>query len=144
MLKFTLIAALTVPLLIGCATASSSNQEPKGAAAFVDDPRLGEQVNKICFTQSINGFSGATKDTVILSKSVNDDYLVEVTGGCYNLRSAGSIGLDTNLSCLSKFDNLVVSESAFSLKDSTGIGPQRCAIKAIYKWNKDAAKADVE
>ena len=132
---------LALPLLAACA--STATDTPRGIAAFADDPRLGERVDKICFQRSIDGFSNASKDTVVLSAGVNKDYLVEVFGGCTNLRHAQRIAIDSNLSCVDDGDYLIVSENLFSGNQSTGLDPERCAINSIYKWDKKA-KAETD
>jgi len=133
---------LTLPLLVACSTVASDR--PRGVAAFADDARLGEQVDKICFKRSIDGFNSNSRDTVILSAGVNKDYLVEVFGGCSNLRNAQRIAVDSNLSCLDDRDYLIVSENLFSGNQSTGLDPERCAINSIYKWDKRAKDETVD
>jgi len=128
--------------LAACAT-SADDGKPKGIAAFKGDPRLGEEVSKICFNRSIDGFSENTDDTVVLTKGVNKDHIVEVSGICQDLKFAKSIAIDSRSSCITRGDYLLVSSSAFSLDDGTGIGPDRCYIDKIYKWDKKA-KAEME
>ena len=135
MIKLTVLTCFALPLLISCTTAAASG--PKGIAAFEGDPRLGEPVNKICFKRNIDGFSNATRDTVVLSAGVNDDYIVEVFGSCTNLRHAQSIAIDTNLSCVDEGDYLIVSESVFPSNDRA-FDLERCAIDKIYRWDKRA------
>ena len=134
-MKSTALALLTLPFLISCTTVADTG--PKGIAAFADDPRLGEQVSKICFKRNIYGFSNATRDTVVLSAGVNDDYIVEVFGGCTNLRHAQGIAIDSNLSCVDDNDFLIVSESVFPSNDRA-FDLERCAINKIHKWDKRA------
>ena len=130
----TSLAAIS--LVAACATTSSD--EPKGAAKYADDARLGEKVDKICFKRNIDGFSRTTRDTVVVSAGVNKDYLIEVRGPCSNLNHAQSIAIDSSLSCVTRLDSILVSTSAFSLRDNLG-GPQRCIVNEIYVWNEDAA-----
>ena len=135
MLRPITISLLSIPLLLSCTTIA--DEGPKGIAAFADDPRLGEQVNKICFKRNIDGFSAATRDTVVLSAGVNDDYIVEVFGSCTNLRHAQSIAIDSNLSCVDDNDYLIVSESVFPRNDRA-FDLERCSIRKIHKWDKRA------
>ncbi len=139
MLKLILPILLCAPLLTSCASSENTNKQPRGASAFASDPRLGEAVNKICFNRSIDGFSDNRRDTVVLRKGVSEDYLVEVYGGCINLRNAKSIGIVSRMNCIGRGDDLIVSESVFSHNDQPGMGPQRCSVKAIYKWDKSAS-----
>ncbi len=112
------------------------------AAGETEDPRKGEKVKKICFNRSIDGFSNTSRNSVVLSAGPSRDYLVK-TGSCQQLRRAQSIALSSRSSCIRKGDRLIVSDSIFA--DSTGIGPERCYVKAIYKWDKRAtAKPDQE
>lgn len=132
------------PLIAGCAsTYDSADKEPRGAAKFADDPRLGEQVDKICFAGTINSFSAETRDTVVLRANANDYYLVEVTGGCTSLRDAERVGIDPRGgSCLRKSDFLIVSENLLGSGDQVGLDPQRCMINSIYKWDKNALDSE--
>lgn len=126
------------------ACASTGNSDERGIAAFKDDVRLGEEVSKICFNRTIDGFSNAKRDTVVLSGVGNKDHIVEVGGVCTNLRHAQSIAIDSTLSCVTRGDYLLVSESAFSINDGTGMGPDRCIIKKIHKWDKKANRKKEE
>lgn len=130
-------------LLSACATAANGGTkevEPKGVERFAEDPRLGEEVRRMCFASSVDSFSDNTDDTVVLEISPNKSYLVEVGGGCYNLDSAQSVALDVATGCATKGDRLIVSDSAFGLQQSSGIGPSRCLIKGIYEWHEDAVE----
>lgn len=144
MYKPILIATITALTLAACASTENAEPRIKGAAQFADDPRLGERVDKICNTRSVNGFSEETRDTVVVSVGASKEYLIETYGGCQNLRDAGSIALDASGSCLRRSDNLIVSQSTFRMNDNIGPGPDRCAIKAIYKWDKDAQPQEAE
>lgn len=135
--QITLMLIFAV-VLAACTSTRQASSEPKGIAAFANDERLGEAVKQICFNRGIDGFYNATRDTVVLSKGVSDDYIVEVSGLCTNLRNAKSIAIDSTLSCVTRGDILLVSTSTFSLDDGTGIGPDRCFIDKIHKWNKKA------
>lgn len=134
----TALIATTLFALASCASTAETESKSQGIAAFKDDARLGEKVEKICFNRSIDGFSNNERKTVVLSSGVNKDYIVEVRGVCSNLSHAQSIGIDSSLSCVRRGDYLIVSDSAFSLNDSTGIGPDRCLIDRIHKWDKKA------
>ena len=133
------VLGTSVLFLAACQTTNADEDTERGIAAFSDDIRLGEEVSKICFAGQIDGFRDTRRDTVILESGVRDEYIVEVMGGCQNLRHAGSIALDTNMSCLHKFDNIIVFDSAFATK-TTPFSQERCAIKSIYKWDEDASE----
>ncbi len=130
-------------LLSACATAAngaSRDDAPKGVEKFAEDPRLGEQTDRLCFASSVDNFHSATRDTVVLDVSPSKSYLVEVTNGCFNLDRAMSMTLDTVSGCATRGDYLIVSDSAFGLSQSSGLGPDRCLIRSIYEWDEDAAE----
>ncbi|WP_371395531.1 DUF6491 family protein [Fretibacter rubidus] len=144
-MKYVILSLTTLSatfLLASCATTASD--EPRGIAAFEGDARLGQQVDKICFERNIDGFSNNTKDTVVLSTGPSRDYIVSVRGICSNLPFAQSIGLSPRTSCLRENDFIIVSESAFTLNDRSGIGPDRCYIDEIYEWDVRAEATDVD
>ncbi len=124
-----------VALLSACASGTETAPEPRGVAKFAGDPRLGEQVSSICFASSIRGFSGATRDTVVLAEG-NDHYLVETFGGCMRLRNAQQVGIAEGTGCLRQSDRLIVSESLFG--EDEGGRAQTCSVKSIYKWDPKA------
>lgn len=138
----TALISLTVLALAACA---SSDGEPRirGAAQFADDPRLGEQVNKICFTSRFDGFSETTKDTAVIEVGRNH-YLVETFGGCFNLDDALSIGLGNRTGCLHRGDRLYVSESVFPTRGFGSNGLERCTINSMYKWDPKAESPEAE
>lgn len=101
------------------------------------DPRIGEEVNKICFSSSIRGWSAVKGEdgVILLERAVNDWYRVEVNATCTagRIQRADSIGLDsfTGSGCLERADTIILND----LVDPN----RRCVIKRINKWNKDAA-----
>ncbi len=138
---FMRIATALAVISLFTACASTSSDAPKGVEKFPDDPRLGKKVDKICFNRQIDGFSRTDRDTIVVSAGANEDYLIEVRGICTNLQHAQSIAIDSSLSCVTRLDRLLVSTSAFSLRDNLG-GPQSCTINEIYAWDEDAKKPD--
>ncbi len=138
-----LLAGIVIPAaLLGSCTTPPGTGKARGIEALADDPRLGEKLDKVCFTSTIDGFRANGRDTVVLDDSPNRHYLVETTGGCINLDYAQSIAIDSKLSCIRKGDYLIVSDSAFSITGSTGAAPQRCLIKSLYAWDDDAVTED--
>lgn len=142
-LHYLTLATLAGTLMMACASTSEADDKAKGIAAYKDDARLGEEVKKICFNRNIDGFSNATRNTVVLSAGPSKDYIVEV-GVCPNLSHAQSIAIDSTLSCVDRSDSILVSDSAFSLDDGTGLGPDRCYIKKMHKWDKRAKAEEKE
>lgn len=145
--KTFLMTSIAGALLLGgisaCATSADANK-PRGIAAFKDDPALGEQVDRICFNRNIRGFGDTTDRTVVLTRGVRDQYIVEVSGACRDLKFAQSVGIDSRSSCITRGDYLLVSGSAFSLDDGTGLGPNRCLIQKMHKWDSKAKADDAE
>lgn len=141
MIKLFTPAIAALGLVSGCA--STPSDTPKGAAKYAQDARLGDKVDRICFNRNIDGFSRNDRDTVVVSAGVNEDYLLVVRGPCQNLRHAQAIGIDSSLSCVTRFDRILVSTSAFSLVDNLG-GPERCTIQEIYAWDDDAEEGTSE
>ena len=55
-------------LLSACATAAngaSKDDAPQGLAKYADDPRLGEEVSRMCFVSSIDSFKMNEDETKI-------------------------------------------------------------------------------
>ncbi|KCZ94018.1 DUF6491 family protein [Hyphomonas johnsonii] len=138
-MRLTVIALSTI-FLAACASQAPGDAKPKGVAQFAGDARLGEEVNKICFTSTIDGFHDATRDTVVLSKG-NDDYLIEVYGNCFNLDQAEQLAVDSSLSCLNRGDHIITSDSISGFNNTSGLGVQRCTVKSMHKWDSRAKPA---
>jgi hypothetical protein len=113
-------------------------------AAEGPDPRLGEEVNRICFPRNITNFRAleGEDDAVLLEKSVNDWYKATLIGACSyrELKWAEAVAIEQRPKggCVSPGDYLIFSRSAFG--DLTFPNTTRCAISAIYKWDPDAAE----
>ena len=124
-------------------SADAARETPAGRERnpYLDDPRLGKKVDRICFGSQIDGFTDTTDYTVIVEAGVNDEYLIETFSYCHNLDYANSLGLDRATSCLTKSDALIPSSSAVSLRDPSGF-TQHCLIRAIYEWNPEAGTED--
>lgn len=129
-------AALSALLFAAACSTTTDETDPD---AWRTDARLGEQVNRICFSSSIDNFRETTRNTVIVEKGVNDEYLIETMGSCYELQGAMSLSLDTfgGSSCISKGDSIYAYDSVFG-PDQTDLAPVRCPISAIYEWHEDA------
>lgn len=136
-----LIPALAFPLMLaGCTSTEGHEPEPDGIAIYADDPRLGEEVNRICFASNIDSFGNATRDTFTVREGM-DHYLIEVHGSCFNLDRAERIALDATTSCLTRGDAVIVSDSISPFDSGTPGGTQRCIVKAMYKWDPKADAA---
>ena len=135
-MKKFLSAMAGAALVTGAACASYHEGEEDAGP----DPRIGEQVDRICFGSTISGWKDikGQDNVVLLERGVNDWYYVTLSGNCRSssLRSALSIGIDSSPAggCVRKGDVIIV-------KDSPGF-TNRCFIKEIYKWDEDAAMDD--
>lgn len=146
MLSHRLAFAAMLFVVSACATATTPEQlearEAKRAAdVFADDPRRGEQVDKLCFASRIDSFGLTTKRAVVVREG-GDRYLLETFPGCFDLDWAQSLAIDSFGPCLTKGDHILAFDTVFANRDHNSAG-RSCSIKAIYKWDKDAtAKPD--
>ena len=133
-----LIFAAMFLSLSACASALTPEEKAQqlSESLYADDPRRGEEVNKLCFASSIDGFSQTTKRAVVVSEGLRD-YLVTTRFRCNDLDHALSLGVKSFSACLRPGDKLIGSDSAFGL-NSTGPGPQTCLVDKIYEWDADA------
>ncbi len=116
----------------GCASAEPAAD----SAAAGPDPRIGPEVDRICFGANISGWKTVDKqdNVLLLNKSVNQWYRVELLGACRysTLRSALAIGIDQRPAggCITRGDYIIVEDSpSFT---------QRCSIQRINEWYDDA------
>ena len=133
------LAALP-PALLGsvlAACASDTGRERLG----LDDPKLGERVERICFNRQINGFSAWDEgDGLILRRGVRDEVLVTLPV-CPAADFAQRVGIDERFSagCLRPGDRLFVSSSAFGgTRGSDPFETSSCLIGEIYEYDRDA------
>lgn len=129
-----------------CATDTSpealaEREQARAEEVFANDVRRGEQVDRVCFTRSIDSFGETTRRAVVIREG-SDRYLVETFGGCFDLDWAQSLAVDSFSSCLSKGDRIIASDSAFGF-DKQDL-QRSCRVKAIYEWDPDAEAADDE
>lgn len=110
------------------------------------DLRRGEEVGQICFARSIDSWRTVkgVDDAVLLERSVNDWYFVELIGQCdeSQLRFAQSVAIISRPSggCLTPGDTLLFSDSAFF--NDRPIERNRCTVRRIYKWDEKAPAPD--
>ena len=136
-LNLAIMAAL---ILTACATNGSTRSER--IAETLSDPRVGEEVDRVCFTRGIDAFSENKEDSVVLRRAVNDEYLV-ITRSCPDLEWAQSLALiNRSTSCLSQFDEIRVFRSAFGPSQADLPGGFRCQIDEIYRWDDSAIAED--
>ncbi len=112
------------------------------------DPRLGEQVDSICFGRNINNFRAidGVDDAILLEKGVNNWYKATLIGACNysQLKWAQSVAIEQRPAggCVTRGDYLIFSNSAFG--DFSFPNSTRCAISEIHEWNPDTAAAEAE
>jgi len=122
-------AAIAAILLAGCAS-----PPPAETADAKPDPRQGEEVNNICFTQQIRNWRENDRRSIIVEVGVRDEYKLDLMGTCQPQDAFLSVGLVGRVgggSCLERGDKLVTDAR---YNDGS------CSIRRIYKWNKDAGK----
>ncbi len=129
------VSGLVAGLIVASFSVSAFAEMPDDA-----DPRIGEEVDQICFRSTINSWRtvGDLDDVVLLQRGVNDWYYVELIGGCSNriLRTALAIGIGGRPSgaCVSSGDIIIVRDNPAASR--------RCAVQRIYRWDDDAVVAD--
>lgn len=100
------------------------------------DPRLGAEVDRICFGRNINGWKPVKgeDDVVLLERGVNDWYRVELIGACDErlFRFAHKIGIESRPAggCVTRGDVIIVEDA--------GDFVRRCHIRRIYEWDDKA------
>lgn len=133
-----LITAAMIAVVINSAAFAEHHEGDEAGAA---DPRIGEEVNRICFSSGINRWSAVEGEdgAILLDRAVNDWHLVKITKGCdeKRVKRAGAILLEgkPGSSCLARNDSI-------SLVEYGGV-KYNCRIKKINKWNVDGAAPDV-
>lgn len=104
--------------------------------AAAPDPRLGPEVNNICFARNINGWKEIKGDdrAVLLETGVNNWYRVELAGSCRyrDFRFAQSIGIESRPGggCVTRGDVILVNGG--------GGFVNRCFITKINEWDDKA------
>ena len=141
MLTHRIVFAAMLFVVSACATATTPEQlaakeEAKAAEVFAEDPRRGDEVRKLCFTNQIDSFGQTTKRAVVVREG-RDYFLVETFPGCFDLDWAQSLAFDSFTSYLSKGDRLFAFDTAFGTQRGAG-HRQSCRVKAIYEWDRDA------
>ena len=131
--------ALLIAVALSACASDPRLSDVEQLAATLNDPRLGERQTSVCFTRGFNGFRDETDDTVVVTRGVDEDYLL-VMRYCPQLDRARAIGFPDGIgsTCLRENDRLLVSESVFSARGPGQIGPITCQVDAIYTWDESA------
>lgn len=126
------MCALAAAAVAACGT-TQSYQEREAALAAEAAARQGEEVNQICFSQSINGWREFGDDAILLRKGVNDWYKLDLSGTCEPDWAMNAIALHGfgASSCLSRGDRVTTPDAPGSFSGS-------CFITRIYEWDEDA------
>ena len=122
-MKPRLTMAMITLGLAGCAT----DQPPAQHAS----------AQRQCFLAArVNGFWGATEDSVLVRTGVNDVYQLHLSGMCHNIDWANRITLRS----LGGGSWICQGHDAEILIPSP-IGPDRCLVTDVRKLSPDEAKA---
>lgn len=118
-----------------------------GPALADKDPRLGDQVDRICFAGNISSWRETDdgRKAVLLRSRVNRWHYVRLSGACSrsDIRFAQSIALDRRPAgggCLTRGDNILFFDSAFGPSRDDIVA--RCTVTGIYDWDDDAGAED--
>lgn len=130
-------------MVLGACATDGASPRADAIAETLADVRVGEKVDRICFTRGIDSFSEEKRNSVVLRRGVNDEYLV-ITRSCPNLDMAQSMRLESDLGCLRRQDHIRVYQSAFGPSDADRFAFNRCQIDAIYKWDDDAVVEEID
>lgn len=131
-----LIAGLGAGAFAVAAVAMAKESEKADAP----DPRIGAEVNSICFARTINGWKSlkGVDNVVLLEKGANDWFYVEVQGYCPSriFRAAETIGIESRPSggCVTRGDVIIVRD--------TGHFTNRCFITRMSEWDEKAQSGE--
>ena len=126
---------LSILCLGACAATTEENLAGPIEPRLEDDPRLGEQVDTVCFSGGLSGFFEIGNRAVVLRRSTEDAYLVR-TGYCRSLRRVEGLRLPQGpSSCLKRGDHLEVFDQPFPRRDTPNDRPERCLVVAIHRWH---------
>ena len=107
----------------------------------------GDEVRQACFVRSMDGFSQARDDSVIVHLGRSRQYLVETFGYCPDLSRAWSLGVRSLTGCISAGDQLLIYTTPLRFHPSPGGFEQAsfsCRISRIREWRPgtDTPEAD--
>lgn len=136
----TLIAAVLV--LGACATGDGVSGDTEDVS-IDEDGRLGVSVSTVCFSGRLSGFNAEGAHAIVLRRTLDDAYLVR-TGYCPTLRRVEAIGLPEPSRCISRGDELFVSDTVFNDREDLSDQSRRCRIMSIHRWDEDAGAPEGE
>lgn len=128
-MKSYILAGAAVLMAAACQSPAGTDSEMADAEP---DIRQGEEVSQICFSGQIRNWRENDRKSVIVEKTHNDEYKLDLIGTCDPTQAFTTVGLVTRgaSSCLSRGDRLVTDENFGG----------SCSIRRIYKWNEDAGE----
>jgi len=129
-----------IPLLVMALPmwlASCASQEEMAMVQPDNDPRVGDEVKKVCFARNIDSWNDVDNDrnAVILKMKNRDYYKLKLSGGCDPQWAMMNLAVITRgSSCYSRGDRVKTDGDPFR-----GYG-SACVITQINKWDPEAVK----
>ncbi|MCC5996079.1 MAG: hypothetical protein JJU18_06895 [Oceanicaulis sp.] len=152
-LRFSALAALATLAVCAAGPVHAAQPGLQSQGDLAGDPRLGEQVDRICTGRQLRAFSDATEHHIVVRAGRDRHYLLETVGSCVGLERAHQVAFHQFSLCLAPGDRLLGSEATPTRLGASA--PQRgasrtaprnvgfgCQISAIHEWNPDARATD--
>jgi len=118
-------------LLTGCAT----TQDDKAKIPLDSDPRVGEEVQQVCFTRDLDGWQNVDNDrkAVILRMNNGKTFMLKLRGGCDPTFADLRLAVKTTGSgCFSPGDKVKTDGAV------PGHSGSECIVASIHKWDAKA------
>jgi hypothetical protein len=148
-LRFSAFAALATLAVCAAGPVHAAQPGLQSQADLAGDPRLGEQVDRICTGRSITGFSDVSEHALVVRAGRDRHYLIETAGACEGQEQTRRLAFDQFSTCLAPGDRILSSNATPQTSGSLQFEPREmrrsglgCQITAIYRWNPDARAAD--
>lgn len=119
------------------AAACQATPEQQAARATADAEtealialRQGAEIDRLCFTNNIRGWSELSRSAILLEEGVNDWYKIDLTGTCrpeWAFNAIGIVSRPAGSSCLSRGDRLITDDETV---------PGVCYVDRIYEWDE--------
>ena len=138
--RWTARAIIAAALVLGACATGDANTEGEAGAGFSEDPRLGERADTVCFAGRLSGFYAEGERALVLRRTRDDVYLVQ-TGYCPSLRRVEAVALPQSSRCVSRGDELFVSDTRFVEREDMSDRAQRCRILSIHHWTPEAGES---
>jgi hypothetical protein len=123
------VAAVAL-LASACQSSAESVAQREDEIARLVAARQGAEVDRICFTSSINGWSPLGRNALLLERGVNDWFKVDLTGTCDPEWAFNAIAISTRpagSSCLTRGDRIHTDDRTI---------PGTCYVDKIYEWDE--------